>query len=240
MSSSETAGPAAAGNGLNTSLSPSGYSLLIVDAQKVVSSALRLLIDSWESFHVAGVADTVDEALTLVDQLHPDLVLVEICLGGKSGIELLYELRRRALHVKTVVLSTQRCEHSARYAVQAGASGYIPKTFSAEEFRGALLNVLQNGKYLPNGLEFLRELRVIDSVTVTRLDTCDPLSCLSTREREVFHMLAAGHQNSIIAKKLFISPRTVETHRARIVRKLGINSNAELIRYAIKHGLSTV
>lgn len=215
-------------------------SVLIVDPEQLIRAALQQLISSVGPYRVVAEADNAEEGLTRLSSVQPMLLILEIELPGKSGIEMLYEMKRKQVTQKTLVLTRLRSEKMMRFAFNGGALGYLFKTSSVSEFGSALAAVSENRKYLPPDFghlieEFSKPLG--HDVSPQRMDPLDALSC---REREIFHLLADGQQNAGIAKKLFISPRTVETHRARIVRKLGIHSNAELIRYAIRHGLATI
>jgi DNA-binding NarL/FixJ family response regulator len=123
-----------------------------------------------------------------------------------------------------------------RLAMQAGALSFVSKSAEIDELLESLKSTASGQRYLPAALSNLYN---VETEAVTE-EARDPLALLSVRERQIFHLLADGLQNAVIAKQLFISPRTVETHRARVVRKLGLSSNAQLIRFAIRHGLSIV
>ena len=214
--------------------------IVLVDGESLIRSALRVLINSTDSFHVVDEAGNAEEALIAIDGHKPSIVITAVGLPGKSGIELIYEIKRRNIESDILVLSSNDSDAIIRQAVCAGASGYILKRNNFEMLsRG--LQAISNGEkfFCPIAAEVASSLDLAIAIE-SNGDKLDPLDPLSPREREIFHLLANGLQNSTIAKKLFISPRTVETHRARVVRKLGLNSNAELIRYAIKHGLSVV
>ena len=222
---------------------PQPKTVLLVDADNLVRFAIKQLIDSLEIFEVVAEASNLQEALSQLEKNKPDLLISEFALPGASGLELLHEIQRRQLKgVIPVILSQVSSPDAVRQALLAGAQGYILKSGTFDELATGLTTCLSNKRYIPSQIAELAqiphnayELGGSDSPEVH-----DPLQGLSPREREIFHLLASGLQNTIIAKKLFISPRTVETHRARIVRKLGITSNGELIRFAIKHGLTVV
>ncbi|MCB0324973.1 MAG: response regulator transcription factor [Bdellovibrionales bacterium] len=214
--------------------------VLLVDAEDLVRYAIKQLIDFLESFEVVAEARDMNAALTMIDQSKPDIVLTEIALPGPSGLEFLLELQRKGLSdVRPVVLSQVDSPDMIRQALIAGAQGYVLKSGSFDHLVQGLEAARNNRKYLPPELGALGELPT-NAYELSKIRPDDPLAPLSAREREIFHLLANGLQNTVIAKKLFISPRTVETHRARIVRKLGLTSNGELIRFAIKHGLTVV
>ncbi len=212
------------------------YTVLLLDSQILVRKAISRLINSLDNFRLEAEASNSAEAISILESKPIDVVVLEIALEGPSGIELLHELTRSGRRVNSVVLSSMDAEHMVNLALAAGATSFIPKSCGIEDLQNCLLSTAKGERYLPQNLEHLRK---VTSTPNTQL-SFDPLAPLSTREREIFHLLADGMQNASIAKKLFISPRTVETHRARVVRKLGLNSNAELIRFAIKWGLSVV
>jgi len=215
-------------------------SVLIVDPERLTRAALQQLISTVGPYRVVAEADNAEEGLSRLSTVQPMLLILEIELPGKSGIEMLYEMKRKQVAQKTLVLTRLRSEKMMRFAFNGGALGYLFKTSEVNELRAALAAVSENRKYLPPDFGHLVEEFSKPLGHDLSLQKMDPLDALSSREREIFHLLADGQQNAGIAKKLFISPRTVETHRARIVRKLGIHSNAELIRYAIRHGLATI
>lgn len=214
------------------------HSIIHADPHALVRQALGKLMPSWGRYKLIAETTSAEETLSSVEQHNPAVLILELALPGPSGIEVLQELRRRKHKVRTLVASSLDSDHLVRCALKAGALGYVPKWCSLDEFSAGLQSVVENKTYLPERLSHLRGTQLGDGREEELLD--DPLAPLSTREREIFHLLASGLQNSVIAKKLFISPRTVETHRARVVRKLGLCSNSELIRFAIKHGLSVL
>ncbi len=216
-------------------------SVTLVDPEHLVRLALGRVIESIGSFEVVAEASDLPEALATLESRPTDLLITEIALPGPSGLELLLELqRRKLLKVRPLVLSQVDSADMVRQALLAGAHGYILKNCSLDELEEGLHAALTNRRYLPSTIAHLGDISENTFELGVRGRPDDPLASLSPREREIFHLLANGLQNTVIAKKLFISPRTVETHRARIVRKLELSSNGELIRFAIKHGLTVV
>ncbi len=214
------------------SLSPK--TVIIIEPESLVRCALKFLVNSFDEYEVLGTGGDFDEAIKLLTEHKPDFLMTAQCLPGKTGIELVSEARRSFPELISVVVTSVGRTECANNAFAAGASAYLVKSASEEELLTALDQAADGKRYispnfgpnLGNGtLHSNHELSI------------NPLCSLSPREREIFMFLASGLQNAAIAKKLFISPRTVETHRARIVRKLGLQSNADLIRYAIKHGV---
>lgn len=213
----------------------------LVDPDHLVRLALGRVIESLGSFKIVSEASDVQEALAVLESNPTDLLITEIALPGPSGLELLLELKRRKFtKVRALVLSQVDSADMVRQALLAGAQGYVLKNSTLDELAEGLRATLTSRRYLPSTIAHLGDITENNFELGSRDKPDDPLANLSPREREIFHLLANGLQNTVIAKKLFISPRTVETHRARIVRKLDVNSNGELIRFAIKHGLTVV
>jgi DNA-binding NarL/FixJ family response regulator len=198
------------------------------------------MISSFPNCDPVAQADDAEQALQALSA-HSEirLITLEIALPGMSGIEFLRELQRRKILAKTLVISQISSDDMITQALLAGAQGYVLKNCRVEDLETATDTVCRsNSRYLPSSIGHLAKVSE-NGYELTQQNPTDPLAPLSAREREIFHLLAIGLQNTAIAKKLFISPRTVETHRARIVRKLALQTNGELIRFAIKHGLST-
>lgn len=215
--------------------------ILMIDPEEIVRHAIGSLINSLPDFEVHTSVSTSEEGLKAIDKIDFDIVILEIALPQASGIDFLHELQRRKLLVKTLVLSHLSSPELITQALLAGAQGFALKAGSFSDLcEGLQIIKHSNKRYLPPQVSELARIGKNEFALSGKKATSDPLSPLSKREREIFHLLATGLQNTAIAKKLFISPRTVETHRARIVRKLGLCTNGELIRFAIKNGLTVV
>jgi two-component system response regulator NreC len=206
--------------------------VLIVDDHAVVRAGLRLLLDAEDDIETVGEAGDAREAVFEVRSSKPDVVLMDVGLGsGKSGIEATPEMLRELPDTKVLVLSMQDDPRYVREAFAAGASGYVLKEAADNELVTAVREVAGGGRYVDPALG--ARIAVADAEAARAAEE-DPLS---DREREVLRLLALGHTNQEIAKTLFISVRTAETHRAHIMQKLRINTRAELVRYAIAQGL---
>jgi two-component system, NarL family, response regulator NreC len=207
--------------------------ILIVDDHAVVRSGLRLLLDAEADLEVVGEAGDAREAVFEVRSGNPDVVLMDVVLGGKSGIEATPEVLRERPEAKVLVLSMQDDPRYVREAFAAGASGYVLKEAADAELVAAVREVASGGHYVHPALG--ARMAAAD-VAAARAADEDPLS---DREREVLRLLALGHTNQEIAKTLYISVRTAETHRAHIMQKLRLATRAELVRYALANGLLT-
>jgi DNA-binding NarL/FixJ family response regulator len=206
-------------------------SVLIADDHAVVRSGLRMLIDAEDDLETVGEAGTGEEAVRLARSLKPDVVLMDVVMPGKSGIEVTPAVLEAAPETKVLVLSMQDDPRYVREAFSAGASGYILKEAADSEVVGAIREVAAGNRYVHPALG--ARLVVAESEARRRAEE-DPLS---DREREVLRLLALGHTNQEIAKTLYISVRTAETHRAHIMQKLRLSTRAELVRHAIDEGV---
>ena len=205
--------------------------ILIVDDHAVVRSGLRRVLEAEPDLDVVGEASDAQRALFEALGTKPDIVLMDVVLPGKSGIEAIPELLARVPDTKVLVLSMQDDPHYVREAFAAGARGYVLKEAADVELVAAVREVAAGGRYVHPALG----ARLVAADVEERKRAAD--DPLSEREREVLRLLALGHTNQEIAKLLFISVRTAETHRAHLMQKLGVTSRAELVRYAIGEGM---
>jgi DNA-binding NarL/FixJ family response regulator len=205
--------------------------VLVADDHAVVRSGLRMLIDAEDDLETVGEAGSGDEAVRLARSLKPDVVLMDVVMPGKSGIDVTPAVLEAAPEAKVLVLSMQDDPRYVHEAFSAGASGYVLKEAADSEVVGAIREVAAGNRYVHPTLG----ARLVAAEAASRRKAEeDPLS---EREREVLRLLALGHTNQEIAKTLYISVRTAETHRAHIMQKLRLSTRAELVRYAISEGL---
>jgi two-component system response regulator NreC len=204
--------------------------IVVVDDHAVVRSGLRLLLEAEDDMEVVGEAGNARDAIFEVRAAKPDVVLLDVVLPGDSGIEALPQVLQEAPGAKVLMLSMQDDPNYVREAFAAGASGYVLKEAVDAEVVAAIREVALGNHYVHPALG--ARMVAADAAAQAAADA-DPLS---DREREVLRMLALGHTNQEIAKQLYISVRTAETHRAHIMRKLQLSTRAGLVRYAIEHG----
>jgi two-component system response regulator NreC len=205
--------------------------VLIVDDHAVVRSGLRRVLEAADGFEVVGEAGDMRTAVFEARAHTPDVILMDVVMPGPSGIEATPAVLNEAPGAKVLVLSMQDDPRYVREAFAAGASGYVLKEAAATELVQAIREVADGGRYVHPALG----ARMITAEAEERRRAeADPLS---DREREVLRLLALGHTNQEIAKMLFISVRTAETHRAHIMQKLHLTTRAELVRYALDQGL---
>ena len=206
--------------------------VVIVDDHAVVRAGLRLLVDAEDDLETVGEAGDAREAVFEVRSSKPDVVIMDVGLGGgKSGIEATPDVLHEAPDAKVLMLSMQDDPRYVREAFVAGASGYVLKEAADNELVTAVREVAAGSRYVDPDLG--ARIAAADAESA-RAAEADPLS---DREREVLRLLALGHTNQEVAKTLFISVRTAETHRAHIMQKLRLGTRAELVRYAIAQRL---
>jgi DNA-binding NarL/FixJ family response regulator len=205
--------------------------VLIVDDHAVVRSGLRLLLAAEGDIEPVGEAGSARDAVFQARALEPDVILIDVVMPDGSGIDAIPQLLHEHPDVKVLVLSMQDDPQYVRQAFASGASGYVLKEAADAEVVGAIREVARGGSYVHPSLG--ARLVAADAEERRRADE-DPLS---EREREVLRLLALGHTNQEIAKMLYISVRTAETHRAHIMQKLRLETRAELVRYALEQGM---
>jgi two-component system response regulator NreC len=205
--------------------------VLVVDDHAVVRSGLRMLIDAESDMQTVGEAGSVRDAIFEARTANPDLVLMDVVMPGESGLEGVPKLLHEHPEVKVLVLSMQDDPRYVREAFAVGASGYVLKEAADVEVVTAIREVAGGGRYVHP--ELGARLVAADADAAREAEE-DPLS---DREREVLRLLALGFTNQEIAKQLFISVRTAETHRAHVMQKLRLASRDELVRYALARGL---
>ncbi|HUF01877.1 MAG TPA: response regulator transcription factor [Gaiellaceae bacterium] len=205
--------------------------VLIVDDHAVVRSGLRRVLDAEPDIETVAEAPSAERAVFEALEHKPDVVLMDVVMPGKSGIEGMPAVLQAVPEARVLVLSMQDDPHYVREAFEAGASGYVLKDAADTEVVGAIRAVAAGERYVH---PVLGARLVTAEADERRRAESDPLS---EREREVLRLLALGHTNQEIAAQLYISVRTAETHRAHIMRKLSLSSRAQLVRYALDQGL---
>jgi two-component system response regulator NreC len=206
---------------------PSVIRLVIADDHAVVRSGLRLLLDAEPDFEVVAEAGDVDTARRYVRGHHPTVLVLDLNMPGGSSLQAIPAIREESPDTQIVVLTMQEEPTFARQALAAGASGYVLKEAADTELVEAVRRAAANEIYLNPTL----------GARIAREPPPGPPDDLSEREVEVLRLIALGHTNGEIASQLYLSIRTVETHRAHIQQKLRVSSRAELVRYALQRGL---
>jgi two-component system, NarL family, response regulator NreC len=202
-------------------------SVLIVDDHALFRAGLRSRLELEDDITTAGEAATAEEAVSKARALQPDLVLLDLLLPGTSGHEAIPELVRVSPRSRVLVVSSQAAPSSVRQALSSGAAGYVPKRASDVELVAAIRTVAAGQGYVDPDL----------GAKLVVPDRSAALEPLTERERDILQLLALGFTNQEIARKRFISVRTVDSHRAHIMQKLGLETRAELVLFALANGL---
>jgi DNA-binding NarL/FixJ family response regulator len=208
--------------------------VVLADDHPVVRRGLRAVLEVDPRVRVAGEAGTGRETIRMVERLQPDVLVLDLMMPELGGLEVVRQLKKLSPKTHVVILSMHKDESYVIQALKNGAMGYVLKDSSAEELVKAVRGAAAGRRYLSPPLSDA----AIDAYVSRASDKLpDPFDSLTTREREVFQLAAEGHTNVEISKRLFISPRTVEIHRANMMAKLGLRDRTELIRYALKRGI---
>jgi DNA-binding NarL/FixJ family response regulator len=201
--------------------------VLVTDDHMVLRTGVAALLEREEDMTAVGEAATADQAVIKARALQPDVILLDAVMPRKSGVDALPELQKVAPEARVIMLSMQTNPSAIRQALIAGAAGYVSKHASDTNLVEAIRRVARGARYVDP--ELGGDLVVSDAAALTQP--------ISERERDVLFLLALGYTNQQIAAMLFISARTVDTHRAHIMQKLNLETRAELVLYALANGL---
>ena len=207
--------------------------VLLADDHAVLRDGLRFVLESQEDIEVIGHAANGREALRLARQLLPDVVVMDIAMPELNGIEATAEMHDACPATQVLILSMHSTTEHVFRALQAGARGYLLKDCAGAEVVGAVRAVHAGKRYLGQRIA----ATVIDDYIAER-HGASPLDSLSRRERQILQLIAEGKSNAEAAAMLFLSPKTVETYRSRMMQKLGIEDLPTLVKFAIQHGLT--
>jgi DNA-binding NarL/FixJ family response regulator len=205
--------------------------VMLADDHTLLREGLRRLLEQAGDISVQGEAGNGAEALTLLGQRAWDLLVLDMSMPGRNGVDLIRQIKSGHPDVPILVLTMHGEQQYAIQAIKAGASGFLTKDSAAEELVQAVRKVAGGGRYLSPSLA--------ESIAFERQDKTDALPhlLLSDRELSVFHHLASGLNNSDIARRLFLSVKTVSTYKSRILVKMNLRNQTDLVRYAIRHRL---
>lgn len=209
--------------------------IILAEDHQMVREALRLLLEAQPDFHV--LAETGDglEAVQLVEKHKPDVLVLDMMMPGLSGLEAARAAKRLSPATRAIVLSMYDAESYVVESLQAGAAGYVLKKSSSQELVFAIRQALAGHVFLSPSLNERAIQAYIQRSQAARGD--DPYETLTPREREIFQLAAEGLNNPQIAERLSLSARTVEMHRGHLMKKLGLKSQTELVKYAVKRGM---
>lgn len=211
--------------------------ILIVDDHAVLRAGLKLLLSSQPDFEVVGEGSSGLEVFDLVEELQPDIILLDLSMPGIKGLDVLPTIHNRYPKLKVLVLTMHEDPQYLKQALKAGAAGYILKKAADTELLSAIRIVAKGEIYVHPSLTHTLLKGIIPAPVSS--DEEDLWDSLSDREREVLRLVALGYTSAEIAEKLQLSPKTVDTYRARGMEKLGLKSRAVLVRFALRRGLLT-
>jgi DNA-binding NarL/FixJ family response regulator len=214
--------------------------VLAADDQRVIREGLAMLLGLLPDVEVVGTAANGEEALTLADELRPDVILMDLRMPRMDGVEATRRLRSSHPEIKVVVLTTYADDRSVIEALRAGALGYLTKDAGADEIRQALQRVASGQAALDPAVQ----MHLIDAITTTNAASGSPATpvtelpdSLTPREAEVLGLIGAGLSNAEIATQLFVSEATVKSHVNHLLPKIGARDRAQAVGYAYRHGL---
>jgi DNA-binding NarL/FixJ family response regulator len=212
--------------------------LFLVDDHTVVREGLRALLEAQPDLKVVGGATTGREAVGQVSRLRPDIVLMDINMPDLNGIEATQQIRQVCPTTQVIILSMHATAEYIQRALQAGAQGYVLKESAGSEVIEAVRTVHAGQRYLNPKVSN----RLINDIISAREpgQVSNPLTSLSPREREILQLVVEGNSSIDIATALSLSPNTVDTYRSRLMRKLGMSDVPSLVKFAIRHGLTSL
>lgn len=208
--------------------------ILLVDDHTIVREGLRAVLKTEPDFQLLGEAADGAEALRLVERLHPEVLVLDLMLPGLNGFDVARQVLKRSPKTRIVILSMHSDVAYVREALRAGACAYVLKDASSAQLIKAIRAAGAGQRYLCPPLD---EQAVDAYAQRAEGKTFDPHETLTMREREILHLTAEGNSGMEISARLHISPRTVESHRANLMRKLGVRNQRELVRYAVQRGI---
>jgi DNA-binding NarL/FixJ family response regulator len=210
--------------------------VLLVDDHPMIRQGLHNLLSDVPEFQIIGEAGDGLEALREIELKKPDVLVVDMMMPNLNGLEVLLQTKKLSPRTRTIIFSMQSADAYVVEAIRAGAAGYILKDTGPSEIVDAIHSVMRGDRYLSTQL---RERFEKNGIRVDEAPL-DMYQVLTMREREIIQMVAEGKSSNQIGNKLGISPRTVEIHRGNLMKKLNLKNRAELILYAIKHGILTL
>lgn len=212
--------------------------ILIVDDHRLLRDGLAALLNQAAGIEIVGSVPSGEEAISIFPSLKPDVILMDIMMGGMTGIEATRWIKEQDSSVKVILISSEIKKELVTAGIQCGIDGYLPKDVDQSILIEAIRTVMNGGRYFNEAITNLvfEDFYQKKKVTHTNGKVTMP-NDLTKREQEVLALVASGKSNQEVADELFISIKTVDTHKSHILDKLGLKNTAELVRYAIKNNL---
>ncbi len=211
------------------------YRIIITEDHTILRQGLRVLLSSDPDFKIVGEAEDGRESVRLAEALSPDLILMDLSMPKMTGIEAISEIKKRSTDIKIVVLTVHGGEEYVLSALEAGADGYVLKDANRDELTTAIRKVLEGKRYLSPDVSGKVIEGYLEGKTALRKKTS--WDTLTPREREILKLIAEGYKNREMAEALFISPKTVQKHRANLMEKLNLHNAVALTVFAIEKGI---
>ena len=211
------------------------YQVIIAEDHAILRDGLRSLLSSEQDFEVVDEVENGIQAVRSVAKKQPDLIIMDLSMPKMNGIEAIQEIRRTDTNVKILILTVYNSDEHVLAALKAGANGYVLKEAKHSEFMMAIRHVLNGKYYLSPGVSEIIIGGYLDGQNTSK--SSSTWDTLTKREREIIKLIAEGHKNREVADTLFISVKTVEKHRANLMRKLNLHNAVELTVFAVKKGL---
>ena len=211
------------------------YRIIITEDHTILRQGLRVLLSSDPDFKIVGEAEDGRESVRLAEALSPDLILMDLSMPKMTGIEAISEIKKRSTDIKIVVLTVHGGEEYVLSALEAGADGYVLKDANRDELTTAIRKVLEGKRYLSPDVSGKVIEGYLEGKTALRKKTS--WDTLTPREREILKLIAEGYKNREMAEALFISPKTVQKHRANLMEKLDLHNAVALTVFAIEKGI---
>ncbi len=212
--------------------------VFLADDHALVRDGLQVLLERADGINVTGAASNGRDAVRQIKELQPDVVIMDIAMPGQNGIEATSIISETCPSCRVLILSMHHSAEHIYHALKAGASGYLLKESAGQEVVEAVRAVHDGRRYLS---QRIKETVIDDYIQQRKtVSAKSPFEMLSSREREVIQLVVEGKTSADIARTLFISPKTVETYRSRLMQKLGVKDLPGLVKFAIQHGLTTI
>lgn len=208
--------------------------MLLVDDHAMMRDGIKAILAGDPEIKVIAEASNGRDAVRYAQELTPDVVVMDISMPDLNGVEATRLIHEKCPDIRIIVLSMQSTSEYVFRAFQAGASGYLVKASAGEEITVAIRSVRGGRRYLARALESL------DLGSLLDVRRRSPLERLSVRERHVLQLVVEGHSSSAIAKRIYLSPKTVETYRSRLMKKLDVRDMTELVKFAVEHGVTSL